>query len=918
VKRKLVLVIVALASGLLGARFAFADEPPPTTTKPVLTIGISSSQTTVQAGDTWIYSITYACKSLAEECQRTKMTIPVASGVEVVTAPKVAATGGARVSPNLAVGPGDFTVAFNESVDGNSAVVQLTLRVPTCVQAPKPKPTSGSITVKISADNAAMVSSESDIINIGNVPDCSKAPDCGGVDCLPDPAAFHYKSGSPAAPGTATTWTIFPAQRTYAYEVIDVFNPELVVGDIWTNDTNVEMFVRCGTSDQWLPIGSQLPTNTPAECLVGATQVVRREYPAVRELKIVVEAFAKPRIGVQQYLPERWKNGDALVEGELVKNCAVAYELGEDRPFCGQAKVLVQKPMLTPRIYPVANPEWPLSPRPGGYPGLIPDSESANPFTNRDMAYWAVVNLNRAGGRDLVDPVIVVDLTPNQTFVETAAGPVAANWQHPFAGSGEPACGKPSFAKVNTDTGRERLVWTFKGCTMSSSLPWDPQLGVFFSTRIRPTARAGESIDAMMWASAFDTGKPTALSEQACQELRLVIDVNDMDQDRRTDDAVCFGSADIFPMPSFGELTAKNSVRGEADNKDPAFLGYVYPASGNTDDKSSAATYSIDIKNSGTIGMKGVDFVSILPWLNDRIISPSESSEWDMKLADAGTVERVDADGVASLVPPEDFEIGYSLSRNPCRMSSTPNARGVLSGGLVVAGAPHFPVDSSVTLPTGCDQNPWMANAREAQSVAMQFAPRSGFLLPGETLRVTLRVLRDGPLPVKKNAVAWTSVAFSGVTETGVRLLASSPRVGGVRIVDSPSATGVAWNDANSDGLRGDKEALLAGVEVKAIDTLTNTAVPGTFTTDGRGVYFIPGLIPGRSYTLRFGPVGLVGFEPTLFEAGTDVTTRLRQSYVKKNGTDFEVTSPPAVAGVVSGGLDAGFIPAATAMFGAT
>jgi SdrD B-like domain len=973
VKRRILIIVGALVAVFLGAQLAFAFSPDP----PAMSLNVATSKTSVLADESWSYNVQVGCVVNAESCKDAQIFMKVPVGAEVVTPPSVGSSAEGSVTSSImttnalgmSVGPGTFTVNIRKPIGGDSLTLLLVVKAPKCVAPGQPQPSAPASTFTSASSNAGAPVAAVASVSIGTIPECTNVVSCSTNPCTPDPLAWHAKGASDAAAGTSTTWSIQLAERGYDYEVIDTFGADFsrpaffTTNDIWAND-DTKMLVRCGSSPTWLPLDRTLANNPPAECLVGATQVVKREFPAVKALKIRVKAHTKPVISLAQWVPETYTSpsgtsgGDPVQADDTFKNCAIAFEAPPDvssfdTKFCATLTVLPKRPIPTPRISIVASPLHPLGGRDPGFG--IPAAESSNPMGEKDLAFWASLRLDRSGARDLKDPVLIVDLTPDQTFQRDPDSTIndkwlrQATWQKTIVTdrgeANDPAklgCKNPEFDLVDGDIGGQRLRWTFKGCTLSHDLPYDPEIGVFFSTHINPIARADKDITSMFWIGAYDGSTPLDMAKQGCEQSRQDLDSGDADGDKLRNDKLCFGNAAGHKVPSFGKLSGTTVVKGGSDPDfftDPVtgatkpFDGYEYPASGHTDDVSSPATYTIEIVNTGTIPVDSVDFVSILPYPGDKAIGPTESSDWNMKLAGPGVVERLDAAGNATPAPKSEFKIGYSNDQNPCRFDASKDSNGnTPAGRLLLSGAP-FPVRSQVTLPSACPTSPWVkdfpagsayqsnfaqTSAPSINSVAVEFNPaKANRLNPGEGVRVTFDVVRDGPLPAKKNGVAWTRMAFSGVNDGGIRMATSAPRIGGVRIADKPSVSGVVWNDITPDGLRDvDAEPLMPGVLVTAIDNTTNLPA-GSATTDDKGGYFITGLTPGRSYTVRFGPAGLVGYEPTLYGQGVGPSTS-RQSLVRKNGTFFEITSAVLDPLKISGGLDAGFIGVASDAQGTT
>lgn len=74
----------------------------------------------------------------------------------------------------------------------------------------------------------------------------------------------------------------------------------------------------------------------------------------------------------------------------------------------------------------------------------------------------------------------------------------------------------------------------------------------------------------------------------------------------------------------------------------------------------------------------------------------------------------------------------------------------------------------------------------------------------------------------------------------------------GVFMIDlDPCTEGVAWIDQNEDGIRGESEPPMVGMEVHLLDA--DGSVIDSTTTDGRGFYSFPGL-PWDNYIVEFTP----------------------------------------------------------------
>jgi hypothetical protein len=852
-----------------------------------LQVALTPSATSVSAGGRWDYNIGYSCASSNDTCKGAVINVTIPEGVSVVTPPQV--TGGrAKVTGN-----GKFLqIVFGEELlDGTSGVFTATVSVPTCLAVGTPQPGSDPAHAKISGDGDSGLTVYAEAVVVAPIPDCADGIDACNSNCggPVDLARSHWKWGSDAAPGGVTWWSLDIAPRPVAFDVVDELPTGLVVSEVGAWSTT-DVDVRC--SGTWYPITYSLSgTNLPAPCQVGLTRDGVTKYPAVAAVRVHVKAKTSANIGIATVLPL------TEVPGSTIENCATA-DLNNER-FCFTINVLKAEAVPDPRISVVGSPEKALD---GSslFWGNTPkaDASASTPMGPNDLAFLAGVRSDERAGADMVNPVLIVDLSPDQTFVTTGTSP---NWQFGYASptadwdlvSGDPrsqpGCRNPTFTK-RVVSGHEKLIWSFLNCTIRHDMRLDGELEVFFSTRIKPGVLAGTHVDATIQIGFASNPNTTQFADYLCSGKPT--DTDDLDADGLATDSLCGGGVASYRMPTHAELTASNTVQGALDERPTLFP--MYGSTGEAGD----ATYSINLKNTGTIQMKSVDLVSILPFAGDNVLGGGVGSDWDMKLARIVSVVRIGADGSQNSVPATDYLLAFSSSQNPCRYDTA------ALPDLYTAGAP-FASNAAVTGPVGCATDPWHASRADAKSWALQYVP-SAPLLPGEELRVTIEVVRSGsisdPLP---NGVAWNSVAFSGATINGTRLLSNQPKVGGVRIVDTaPSVAGLVWDDKDLDGVRQDIERGLADVTVEAIDAAGT--VVGTTTTDARGTYFISGLLPDTSYNLRFTGAPVVGMTPAKLHQGTDPS---RDSDAVRNGSNIEIVNARTSARYVSGGLDVGLVP---------
>jgi SdrD B-like domain len=891
-KKQIVGALLGLAAVVSGG-IAFAASG--SSSKPSVQVSLTSSATSVAPGGSWTYNIAYSCASPSDTCKNVVIQLPLPSLARVITPPEI--TGGRAAITNT----GSFVrVAFTDDLlDGTSGVFTTLVGVPSCVAAASPQPSSAPATATISGSGADDETSTAPAVSIASVPDCIVTPALGCGACPPDPIDLgrsHEKTGDDVVPGGRMWWTVDAAPRADAFDVIDILPAGLVVSEVgaWGG---VPTDVRCGGA--WYAIDYSLTgTSLSAACAVGRSTTGTNRFPAVDAVRMHVPARESARVELWTSVPSN------AAPGSTIQNCATA-QTPTPEQFCATISVLPVVTIPDPQIRLVGSPETPLNGTELFWGNTV--GASSSPTTQlgtSDLAYLAGVRAPSGSGADMTNPVFIVELSPDHTFDSTGTTP---NFQVAYGSPArdsdiepgdprtQPGCLNPTFTK-RVVGGRENLIWSFSNCIIAHAMGTDAELEVFFSTRLKAGVTAGTQMTATLHVGFANNPETIPFANWRCDSNPF--DGDDFDGDGLTGDSLCGGGAAYYRMPTHAELTASNTVQGALD-----LVPTLYPQAGSTDEVGDAR-FSINLKNTGTVGVSSIDLVSILPFAGDNVLGGGEGSEWDMKLLSISTVQRVAADGTITAIAPADYTIGYSASRNPCRF----NAAALPA--LYAAGAP-FPADPTVNAPAGCTADPWTATAATAASWALRYLPSTP-VPPGEVIRVVVDVIRANNLVAIPNGVAWNSVAFSAETVLGSRLLANQPRVGGVRIVDTaPSVGGMVWSDEDKNGLREDTEP---GVENVVIDVLDSTGtVVGSTTTDVRGTYFVSDLVAGATYTVRFRGSPLAGFDATLLHVGTDP---YRDNDATRVGIDLQIAGATTSARYVTGGLDLGLIDAP--VYGAT
>jgi SdrD B-like domain len=889
-KRSYALVALGLAGILLGGGMAVADSA---SQDAELGATITTSTTTVGPGGSYSYKMLYKCSNAP--CKNGVIYVGLPVGVTIASSPNI---GGATVS-NTGSG---LQITFTGTLSaGNTNEVAIQVSVPTCLPQQPDYALGGAATVSFQSSTAAEAGSSSSSVTIADIPQCDNP---GGGCSGPCPTSYtqtHRKRGRDVPAGGLTTWSIEPSIRREDFYVDDEIPDGLVVHEVSATTSGLE--VRC--RGEWIRLSYRLSLDTPAQCLDGAEG---GRYPAVTAVRLYVKAETWPQMTIETYVPD-----DANPKS-TIENCAVATTWTTER-FCYKITILAIEAVPYGDIRIVASPEWPLSRYYSPWYLVNETVHAARYMGPRDVAWSAVLINGVPTALDLVNPVFAISLSPQHEFVQTGSKP---NWQvslaspdRPIAAevgdpTSQPGCLKPEFT-TRVVGGRDTLIWSFKDCIMRKGLYYNATLQVFFTTRLKPGVVANEFAAVNGKVGFAEKPDKTQVSGQFCSKP-LEPDTNDLDGDGLKNDQLCDIGTALYKMPEHSGLTASNAVLGSLDEQ-PTF----YPAFGSSD-ADGGATYTVEMKNTGTLPLAEVDLVAVLPYFNDKAVSATESSDWDMKLDVAhpkGAVEpmrRLDLDGISN-AGAGDYTLAYSAKRNPCRFT------GVGDNGLVLAGAPFNtsgPVVDSVARPT-CDQDSWNATADQAQSLGIRYRPADP-MLPSEVVQITIHVKRESSAPQLPTGVAWSNIAFTAETTAGSRLLTVKPRVGGVRIVDAaPSFTGVVWNDENKDGYRDDIESAIGGVQVDVVDTdgTGKDVVVGTATTAKNGSYFITGLLPDKAYRIRFSGASLDNLAPTLLRAPIEgVIDTARDSDVDPASSPFEIKDAKTKRRFVSAGFDGGFVPA--------
>ena len=325
-------------------------------------------------------------------------------------------------------------------------------------------------------------------------------------------------------------------------------------------------------------------------------------------------------------------------------------------------------------------------------------------------------------------------------------------------------------------------------------------------------------------------------------------DTHDFDEDGDTTERFCYGSEsfDVFDDGNGVGLDSQKWVRGQLD------AGWSrFPEHGETV-PGGQADYELRISNPGSVGVKDIVVIDILPHVGDRGVVDLNlrSSEWEPVLAGPVSVNGALPPGISAVT------VYYSTSSNPQRDELTPG------------------------IPIGAEPPNWNttppADITAVKSLKFEL---TGTLAPTESLILAwpMRAPLDAPTA---GEIAWNSfgyVATNAVTDS--QLLASEPVKVGIAVSPAgPAYYGdYVWYDSDRDGIQDAAESGINSVRVELYqpsgatpDPDNDTLVAFTVTqNDGSqdGAYLFSNLAAGDYYAVFYPPTGYSA-SPT--DAGSD------------------------------------------------
>ncbi|MGL4649281.1 MAG: SdrD B-like domain-containing protein, partial [Caldilineaceae bacterium] len=438
----------------------------------------------------------------------------------------------------------------------------------------------------------------------------------------------------------------------------------------------------------------------------------------------------------------------------------------------------------------------------------------------------------------LVNPVMA-DLLPIQ-FVYVPAS---------FVLEGKPAGAPDPLFEVIPDyngTGRTLLRATWLGATAHSLLP-GTEFVLRYTVQVREDTPPGPVSNKALIASM---GNPEVAL--ACTGSEVAADVNDLDGDGNTTEALC-QNADGTGGSTTGvllSLVSKKFVRGIYDSD---FQDFGRSASGST------ADYRLVLTNTSNVTVTNIVIVDLLPYIGDQgvIDTSARGSAWRPNLI--GPV--VGAVGVP-------LTVFYSASSNPCRPELV--ADGPI--GCIDDWSQTFPLDPVTDVPNPTlvraiklDFCTWTSGVRtdtcavlaRNEAKVVEWPMRTTVGAPFST---DCRLEPVGPAC----QIAWNSF---GVTAEGggFRFRPTEPLKVGVGVAeDQFYAVGDrVWLDVEGlqgDGIQQPTERGLNGVRVElwntvgGIETLTDATLSANDQAAQPG-FFLFNNVPVGNYFLRFFPI---------------------------------------------------------------
>ena len=575
----------------------------------------------------------------------------------------------------------------------------------------------------------------------------------------------------------------------------------------------------------WTPLpGSPFNTSTVSSIDVSSLGLVPTEYVIRLQFNYGTlaggGAFYPDRIGssppnLTGIIINPDHNGNPVVIGQVITNCmdvtAVINGVNESSNSCKSTTISSTPVMESYFGKTITNPQI-------GY-------------VRGDIIHYSIyAGVPPVNTQDWVNPVIVDLLPPELEFTGNVT----------IANNGGVLSG-PVFTQIDNynNTGQTLLKWAFTGAFLQN-IEYH-EININFDVQVRQSATTGQYTNMV-----FQGGGTTFL---ACADYIAfngvydpITDIDDLDGDGNTTEDICSYSTPFnVVLPSAAGLESVKWVKGSLD------ADYSkYPAHGNTT-PGGLADYLLKVSNPGTIPIKDIVVIDILPFVGDHgVLDPqTRLSEWRPFL-------------VAPVAAPVGVTVYYSTEQNPCRVELGYS-------------------------PAGCTGPVWSTSPPTDISTVQALKFDFGAIVLQPNAELELSWPMRAPVTAPTNGeIAWNSFGYIGTrNDNNVTLLSSEPIKVGIEVYPvEPAVYGdYVWYDTDRDGLQDAGET--AGVDGVRVDLYSDVngnmiAEPGgadgspvTFTiTANNGLYLFPNLDPGNYFAV-FSNIP-VGYVVTLPNVGVD------------------------------------------------
>lgn len=409
----------------------------------------------------------------------------------------------------------------------------------------------------------------------------------------------------------------------------------------------------------------------------------------------------------------------------------------------------------------------------------------------------------------------------------------------------------PKFKAIENynESGRTMLRWYWD---QFESIPINKYFSLKFDAKINEKALKGES-----------HGTIENRVEVSSKSGGYINDANFKNQRQYKDGRWYIFADNKIAVNSDANLESVKWVKGELDEE-----WSKYPEVATTT-PGGQVEYKLAVKNTGTIPMKEVTIVDVLPRVGDTgvIVGAPRGSQWSPVLSAAVSV-------------PDGVKVFYSSTDNDVKMNPI---TGAVSG-------------------TWEEQPPHDLTTVQALKFVFE-----SVLNPGEEFELVWPMRAPVGAPAE-GEVAWNSFGFTAKrADNDQALLPAEPIKVGVKIKPSEKAElgDYVWFDENGDGIQNEpKENGVNGVKVDLLDKDGKQLIASTITSDDMdgnpGYYLFPNLEPGK-YIVKFHlPEGYKGF--TKYQKGDDPA---KDSDAQEDGTTEVIE---LAAGEKNHTIDAGLV----------